>query len=345
MLPLGSVDGVWAMIKQVGRWKPEGWLALWKGQNIYPFSRSDTCTKLTFNGFLGTATGCVKSFLESALQPIIHSILTSLVTSIYRLPVAGPGGFSRTHHILLPVASNLVTGFLLSPLDLIRTRLIVQTSSPHHRRYSGPFNALNQILLHEGGIKSIYLHPHLLYPTLFDCTITPLVAAGAPLAIARLFGPRVTEETHPLLWGLAQLLGACAGLLVTVPFETVRRRLQVQTRGSAAPLQTSVEVRRRPYMGVWNTMFSILTEERSDLPLRPRRKRRHERRASRSEKGKDKEGSEAEEEAEEENSWLRNTGVGQLYRGLGMRVGASVIIFVLSMFSTDQSEGSGWTEL
>lgn len=92
-------------------------------------------------------------------------------------------------------------------------------------------------------------------------------------------------------------------------------------------------------------MFSILTEERSDLPLRPRRKRRHERRASRSEKGKDKEGSEAEEEAEEENSWLRNTGVGQLYRGLGMRVGASVIIFVLSMFSTDQSEGSGWTEL
>lgn len=130
-----------------------------------------------------------------------------------------------------------------------------------------------------------------------------------------------------------------------VPFETVRRRLQVQTRGSAAPLQTSVEVRRRPYMGVWNTMFSILTEERSDLPLRPRRKRRHERRASRSEKGKDKEGSEAEEDAEEENSWLRNTGVGQLYRGLGMRVGASVIIFVLSMFSTDQSEGSGWTEL
>ena len=102
-------------------------------------------------------------------------------------------------------------------------------------------------------------------------------------------------------------------------------------------------------MGIWNTMFSIISEERSDLPLKPRRKRHHrhghERRASRSEKGKGKEGAEQIEEAEEEDSWLKSTGIGQLYRGLGMRVSASVIIFVLSMFSTDQSEGSAWTEL
>ena len=31
VMPVGTVDGVWGMIKEVSRWKPEGWLGLWKG--------------------------------------------------------------------------------------------------------------------------------------------------------------------------------------------------------------------------------------------------------------------------------------------------------------------------
>ena len=31
IIPPGTVSGVWDMMKQVIRWKPEGWLALWKG--------------------------------------------------------------------------------------------------------------------------------------------------------------------------------------------------------------------------------------------------------------------------------------------------------------------------
>ena len=31
IIPLGSADGVWGMIKRVGRFRSEGWLALWKG--------------------------------------------------------------------------------------------------------------------------------------------------------------------------------------------------------------------------------------------------------------------------------------------------------------------------
>ena len=38
---------------------------------------------------------------------------------------------------------------------------------------------------------------------------------------------------------------------------------------------------------------------------------------------------EDEEEGElESGSWLRNTGIGQLYRGFGVRAGASVLIFL-----------------
>jgi len=31
IIPVGSADGVWGMMKRVGRFRAEGWLALWKG--------------------------------------------------------------------------------------------------------------------------------------------------------------------------------------------------------------------------------------------------------------------------------------------------------------------------
>lgn len=32
IIPIGSADGVWGMIKRVRRFPAEGWLSLWKGQ-------------------------------------------------------------------------------------------------------------------------------------------------------------------------------------------------------------------------------------------------------------------------------------------------------------------------
>ena len=34
VIPVGSASGVWGMIKRVGRFRSEGWLALWKGTRI-----------------------------------------------------------------------------------------------------------------------------------------------------------------------------------------------------------------------------------------------------------------------------------------------------------------------
>ncbi|KAL5535117.1 hypothetical protein ACEPAF_3211 [Sanghuangporus sanghuang] len=330
IIPPGIISGVWDMMKQVIRWKPEGWLGLWKG----------------------TATFCVRTFLDSSLQPIIHSTLTHLFSTLTLS--RSPGIFASSHPLLLTVSSNVATGFLLSPLDLIRTRLIVQTSHPRHRRYSGPLDALNHILMHEGGFRGLYLHPQLLYPTIMDTALTPLLSTLCPALAAR-FLRRLTgiraEESHPLLWALTHLVGACASLLVTVPIEVIRRRLQIQTRGSAPPLPACVEVRRRPYAGMVDAFYSIITEERSDLPLRSRRhhahKQTHTRRPSRAhDKGKGKEVAviHEEEKEAERTSWLRNTGIGQLYRGLGMRAGASVIIFLATWMTADP-DGNGWTEL
>jgi mitochondrial fusion and transport protein UGO1 len=330
IIPVGSSDGVWGMMRKIGAFRGEGWLALWKGMLME-----------TFPSFLqvliydqGLLTSCVTEILSSNMQPLIQNLLQSIF-----LPTISP---FHQPPIVLPIASHLITGFLVSPLDLIRTRLIVQSFTSRHRTYSGPIDALSQILQNEGGLKGIYLHPHLLLPTLIDNTLRPAVSLALPGLLASYLGVQISEDTNPIAWGLAELGGSCIGLLVTLPLETVRRRLQVQVRGTAKPIRGCVELRPVPYNGIVDAFWHILTEERSDLPIPRRRKRR----GSQAMKGKEHERSELEEESnDEEGGFLRNSGVGQLYRGLGMRLGASVIVFLLALFSGGEESDGGWAEI
>jgi mitochondrial fusion and transport protein UGO1 len=270
---------------------------------------------------------CVHDALFGLVQPFIDNVLQSIL-----FPSSTP---FQQPPLLLPVASHLLTGFILSPLDLVRTRLIIQSFIPRYRTYSGPIDALSQILRNEGGLKGVYLHPHLLIPTIIDHTLRSLVSLALPGLIASYLVSHVSPDSHPIAWGFAELTGNFAGLLITLPFETVRRRLQAQVRGSAKPVKACVEMRPAPYNGVVDTLWHILTEERSDLPLHVKTKR-----ARRGSKGK-----QGEQEDEESESWFRNTGLGQLYRGLGMRLGASAIVFLLAMVSGGEEKDTGWAEL
>lgn len=290
-------------------------------------------TQLTFSLTKGLLTSCLTEILSSTIQPLIHNFLQSLL-----FPTISP---FHQPPILLPIASHLITGFLLSPLDLIRTRLIVQSFTPRHRRYSGPVDALSQILRDEGGLKGIYLHPHLLLPTVIDNTLRPIVSLALPSALAVYLGIQISEEVNPIAWSLAELGGSCIGLLVTLPFETIRRRLQVQVRGTAKPLKGCVEVRPVLYNGIVDTFWHVLTEERSDLPIRRQRKRRGSQANS---KGKERADS-GDSNEEPGEGWFRNTGIGQLYRGMGMRLGASAIVFILALISGGEEGDSGWAEL
>jgi len=316
VMPTGTADGTWGMMKQLGRFRSEGWLSLWKG----------------------LLTTTIHDALFAGLQPVSYSLLQSVLSPI--IPsIASSALPSASSSFLLPVASHTLTGFLLSPLSLVRTRLIIQSSLPRYRSYSGPLDALSQILTYEGGLYGVYLHPHLLIPTLLDCSLRALVPLALPRLIASYmgFGTHLTPETHPLMWTGAELLGSLAGFLITLPVETVRRRLQAQVRGSAKPLKACVELRPAPYNGVVDAFWHIITEERSDLPLKSKSRKRNT-------KGKAKEGLVDEDIDEESGSWSRNTGIGQLYRGMGIRVTASMVMFVLGALSGEEPD-AGWAEI
>lgn len=331
IIPVGSAGGVWDMMKRIGRFRGEGWLALCKGGCL----EVDLSTKISsLSTNKGLLTSCMTEIISSTIQPLIHDLLQSLI-----FPAMSP---FHQPPILLPVASHLITGFLISPLDLIRTRLIVQSSASRYRTYTGPLDALSQILRHEGGLKGIYFHPHLFLPTVIDNTLRPIVSLAFPSMLAAYFGLQISEETNPWGWGFLELGSSCLGLLITLPLETVRRRLQVQVRGTAKPLRGCIELRPAPYNGIVDGFWHILTEERSDLPIRRPRKRRGSRGGA---KSKEWAGSRFDEEEASQGGWLRHSGIGQLYRGLGMRLAASALVFCLPFFTAgDEGEG-GWAEI
>ena len=297
----------------------------------------------------GLLTSCITEILSDTLQPLTHNFLKSLL-----FPSLSSSPYHQVHHspggALLPILSHLLTGFLLSPLDLVRTRLILQSSLPRYKAYpAGPLSTLSQVLSEEGGLKGVYFHPHLLIPTLLDNALRPIVALFLPRMLITYLGyGYISEDTHPVAWGLAELAGSCLGLLVTLPIETIRRRLQAQVRGngSVKPIRACVELRPKPYNGVVDAFWHILTEERSDLPIVPQRRRK-------SRKEKEKENNEDGERGEDRSdgdtyeSWWKHTGLGQLYRGLSMRLGASAVVFMLALLGGGVGGGrdEGWAEI
>ncbi|EPQ28522.1 uncharacterized protein PFL1_03825 [Pseudozyma flocculosa PF-1] len=211
IMPVVVRGGVWEMIKAVGRGK-EGWLGLWKG----------------------SLTSFVLEIASSTIQPIISSILSLVAPSaLSPLPLAYTPYPYKTLALLL--TSHLATGILISPIDTIRTRLIAQSTLPAHRKYSGPYDALRKMLDEEGGWKTAYLHPNVLVPTILDFTLRPLLSLGTPLLIEQTL--KLEPNTHPISYAIAELAITTASLCVTLPIETVRRRLQLQIRApyGAAP--------------------------------------------------------------------------------------------------------------
>lgn len=247
--------------------------------------------------------------------------------------------------LILPVLSHTVTAHFLSPLDLLRTRLICQPSASPALSLPVsvlPVAPLLELISREGGLRATYTHPQLLIPSILDNTIRPLLSLSAPIVINHYTG--LDAESSPILFGFAELVWSIASLSITLPIETVRRRLQLQTRAAAGlagdPQSTfrtaaCVETRPVPYVGVVDCIYRILTEERS-LPTKRRKRRR-------SSAAKDRE-----TVKQPGKSWsvLRDTGIGQLYRGFSVGLSAHVLVFILGAVAGERSGGdSGWTEV
>ncbi|KAI8924360.1 hypothetical protein BC831DRAFT_465872 [Entophlyctis helioformis] len=176
------------------------------------------------------------------------------------------------------IISHAVAGAVLSPLELVRTRLIVQASSSARRRYYGPIHALYAIANEErpspstGSLSTLY-SPRILIPSILIHSLGPFVRFFSARIIADELG--LDPDFTPMMYRLATLGFLAIESAILAPLEMARKRLQVQRldafRSSPNPanpsgsrvqsFETTVETSGTPYTGIMHCLGSIIAEE------------------------------------------------------------------------------------
>jgi fusion and transport protein UGO1 len=216
---------------------------------------------------LWRATNC--TFLYSILLRTTDSFLRSLLLALFGLPdLVGPENGGMTPGIASagmsgldlsdspsPIASLVVvglasclSGLLLSPLDLVRTRLIVSPASHPPR---GVLSNLKRL-------PSLILPSKLWLPTALYHSLPQLFSTSMPQVLRRQF--HLAPETAPTLWSVAAFSTSLSELFIRLPLETIVRRSQVNyLKESSNDLPLIVEP--APYLGIGGTVYSILYSE------------------------------------------------------------------------------------
>ncbi|KAI8993208.1 mitochondrial carrier domain-containing protein [Pilobolus umbonatus] len=297
--------GVLEILNSIIKQPTEGWRSLFKGQRV----------------------SWVYEMLRTILRPALENSLNDLF-GLYDDTIPLIHLDNVTPKITTLVVSHVVIGLLLSPLEIVRTRLIVQSSSPLCSKYKGCFHALRTMIQEEGGIRGLYLSQNLL-PTLFYHTITPLLSCSTPLIIARIL--HISPADSPILYGAAEFALSTAGLLLMLPIETIRKRLQCQVPvRTPDPFKSTVALRPIHYRGILDALYKIMKEEGQKNPDKIRQKKKNVKHNKRFSEMEDTSASDSEEDflpikkQKTTSAW----GIRGLYRGMGMQLAANAMMLV-----------------
>ncbi|KAJ1803495.1 hypothetical protein LPJ75_005865, partial [Coemansia sp. RSA 2598] len=237
--------------------------------------------------FKGSFSLWVYNMLHLLLQPTLEGVLNEMLGLYDSAPMSTYVDSSAPSALTL-VISNAVVGWLLSPLELVRTRLMIQSASPIHRKYRGTFHALKTVSREEGGLMAMYLSPYHLVPTLLKHTLDPIFRDMGSFFLDRVAG--IDPYDHPTTFAFGGLVWKTVSALVMLPIDTIRARLQAQTRytnkvsstakqlaaGPASAglakkteqfkeFRTCVPLSTVPYTGMANCAWRIIAEEGETL--------------------------------------------------------------------------------
>ncbi|KAJ2783129.1 hypothetical protein H4R18_001877 [Coemansia javaensis] len=293
--------------------------------------------------FKGAFAQWAYDMLHLLLQPTLEGLLNEALGLYDSAPAATYIDASAPSALTL-VVSSVAVGWLLSPLELVRTRLAVQSASPIHRKYRGVAHALRTIAREEGGLAALYLSPFHLVPTLVKHALDSVFRNMGSFAIDRVAA--IDPYDHPAAFAVAGLLWKTVSAVVMLPIDTVRTRLQAQPRYTAraayAPatattttksgkgddadrfreFRTCVPVSPVPYTGMVNCAWRIISEEGESLAAMQRRRQA------------------APAPGPATEGVARYYGLRGLYPGLTLQLAANVAIFGLGLLGSDEVEVS-----
>lgn len=239
---------------------------MWKGTNV----------TFVYNFLLKTTENWTRSMLSALLNVPDPGLLGASASGIGGLDIIDSP--SPLMSLAVAVAATALAATLLAPLDLIRTRLIVTSTS------SAPRTIYPSLSL----LPSFSVSPSLLPATLLHATIPTFISSSTPLFLRSFLA--VDPIVTPTAYSFATFCSATTELFVRLPLETVLRRGQVavlqdhendrlaaeyrhvpDSRAMKSPVygldeDTSVRcfhtvVEPGPYRGVLGTMWFIVRDE------------------------------------------------------------------------------------
>ncbi|OAA40033.1 Mitochondrial carrier domain protein [Metarhizium rileyi] len=207
------------------------------------------------------------TFLYTVLQSLLENWSRSFLSAIFNVPDLGvKDDIDRLIDIASPypwaslfvaATAAVATGVLLSPLDIVRTRLIMTPILKGQRRTLATLRALPS-----------YLCPSAItLPTVLNSLIHPLLTLSTPLVLRTRF--MIDSQVSPMTFSVAKFFASSVAILVKLPIETTLRRGQMAVlsspeymkalAGNEQKLDTIVPVGR--YNGIFGTMRHITSEE------------------------------------------------------------------------------------
>ncbi|KAF3771143.1 hypothetical protein M406DRAFT_97072 [Cryphonectria parasitica EP155] len=251
-----------------------------------PDSITEVMSQLWQNeGAWGVCKGTNATFVYKVLQSLLEAWSRSLLCALLDVPDLGlKTDMDRLVDIASPypwaslcvaAAAAVITGLILSPLDLVRTRSIITSTSRGPRRTLGILRSL----------PSYMCSSSLVLPTALHSFIQPILRLSTPLVLRTKF--MIDSEVSPTTFSLAKFCSSTVALFVSLPLETVLRRGQVavlsspeyvraiegggssaksgRSGGEMGTATTSLETIVPPgkYDGIFGTMYTIVNEEGS----------------------------------------------------------------------------------
>ncbi|KAF2192077.1 mitochondrial carrier [Zopfia rhizophila CBS 207.26] len=262
-LELRKSDSLLEVISQL--WQKESAWGVWKGTNV----------TFVYNFLLKTTESWTRSLLSALLNVPDAGLMGTAASGIRGLDIIDSP--NPLLSLAVAVAATAIAAIALSPLDLIRTRLIITpTNSPPRTIY--PSLSL---------LPTFTLPPSLLSATLLHSTLPTIISTSTPIILRSTFS--IDPVITPTTYSLSTFLSSILELFLRLPFETVLRRGQVAVlqehenqrlsstyRSHTQPLRSPVFgmenedptvrgfktiVEPGPYKGILGTMWFIVREE------------------------------------------------------------------------------------
>ncbi|KIW07094.1 uncharacterized protein PV09_01977 [Verruconis gallopava] len=257
-LELRRNDSIMEVISQL--WSKEGAWGIWKGTN----------STFVYNVLLRTIETWTRSFLSAMLDLPDATLLAmgSPAGTISILDSPNP-----VASIAVAVGAAGVAGLLLSPIDIVRTRLILTPVTSTPRALLPSLRALPSLLV-----------PPTLAPITFLTNALPtFLSTSGPLFFRAFF--HIDPVNTPATSSFTAFMLSLAELFTKLPLETVLRRGHVaylsaastrermntlpshrqQLSEGAPEMKTIVPV--GPYRGIMGSMWFIVREEGQRVPV------------------------------------------------------------------------------